>query len=95
MQCDFIGEQVFPLPFSILTAVFAVGLSIARFMKNKTRYFITLLAFTDTVLKFNWVFLLFYLYIGKFYASASVIAYCIIANVGLNIGIWRTLYYRK
>jgi len=64
MNCDYVGEMAFPLPFSILTALFALGLLLARFMKNQTKYFITLLAFTDTVLKLNWIFLLIYLYIG-------------------------------
>jgi len=94
MNCDYLGEMIFPLPFSILTVVFGFGLFIARFMKNQTRFCITLLAFTDIVLKLNWVFLLIYLYIGNYLVSASIIAYCIFSNLLFNLALWRSAYYR-
>eukprot|EP00347_Sterkiella_histriomuscorum_P020194 403338738 len=95
MKCDFQGEMVFPLPFSILTVIFALGLGIARFMKNQTRFYVTLLAFTDIVLRFNWVFLLIYLYIGDFLVSASIIAYCLLFGTLSNFVIWRLAFYRS
>ena len=95
MMCEYTGEMAFPLPFSILTVVFAFGLFVARFMKNQTRFCVTLLAFTDIVLKLNWFFLLLYLYIGRFYVSASIIAYCIVANIIGNVVLWRMAFYKS
>ena len=46
------------------------------------------------VLKLNWVFLLIYLYLGKYFVSASIIAYCLLMSLITNFLIWRTLFYR-
>ena len=89
MQCVFQGEIAFPLPFSIVVAVATLGLCIARFMKNQTRMFIALIALTDLVLKFNWVFLLIYLLIGQFYVSATIIAYCLFMTLVTNGLMWK------
>lgn len=82
------------MPFSILTVVFAFGLLIARFMKNQTRFCVTLLAFTDIVLKCNWVFLVIYLYDSRYYVSASIIGYCLVMNLIANFIIWRLAFYK-
>ena len=61
MTCDYSGEMILPLPFSILATVLSLGLLIARFMKNRTRFFITVLAMVDVLLKINWIALVIYL----------------------------------
>ncbi len=87
--------MAFPLPFSILTALFSFGLLIARFMKNQTRYFITLLSFTDVALKLNWIFLLIYLFAGRYLVSAAIIAYCLGMNFIVNFVFWRLGFKKK
>ena len=94
MTCDFIGEIAFPLPFSIATCLIALGLLVARFMKNQTRYLVTLIAFSDVLLKANWVFLVIYLFAGEYYVSAAIIIYCVIASVAINAIIWRIIYHK-
>jgi hypothetical protein len=95
MTCDYQSEMAFPLPFSILAILASLGLLIARFMKAQTRYFITVLAFTDVVLKLNWFFLWIFLLNGKFFVSAGIITYCLIANFILNFGLWHIALKRN
>lgn len=94
MTCEQVGEMSFPLPFSITAALIALGLLLARFMKNKTRFFVTLLSFVDVVLKLNWIFLVIFLYLGGFNVSASIISYCLFSSFIMNVVIWRIAYYR-
>jgi hypothetical protein len=89
MTCDFMGEMAFPAPFSITVAVMTIGLLIARFMRNQTRLFIALLALTDVVLKMNWVFLLIFLFTGKYYVSAIIISYCLFMSLFTNLILFR------
>ena len=86
--------MAFPAPFCITVALITLGLMIARFMKNQTRFWITILAFTDIVLKIDWIFLFFYLFIDHYYVSAGVIAYCLFATLITNIVIWKFSYNR-
>lgn len=83
-----------PLPFSILTALISIGLAIARFMKNGTKYFISVLAVIDIVLKVNWIMLLILLIQDGHYISGGIIGYCLFATLILNLLIWRPLYYK-
>ena len=92
MKCDFNGEMSFPLPFSILGILISLGLFLARFLRNGNRYFITLLAMMDMLLKINWIVLCVLLWVNAHYVSAAIISYCLFATVILNLFIWRPLY---
>mgnify|MGYP001807085320 CR=1 FL=1 len=95
MTCDFQNEMAFPFPFSILAILVSLGLVIARFMRAQTRYFVTVIAFTDTVLKLNWFFLWIFLLSGKYFTSAGIITYCLAANFIINFGLWKILLKRN
>ena len=95
MTCDYQSEMAFPLPFSILAVLASLGLLIARFMKAQTQYFITVLAFTDVVLKLNWFFLWIFLLNDKYFVSAGIITYCLIANFIVNFGLWQIVLKRN
>jgi hypothetical protein len=94
MTCKYEGEIKFPVPFSIIAVLISLGLLVARFMKNGTRFFITMLALVDWLLKINWIILDIFLFKEKHYISGGVILYCILATFLINILIWRKLYYK-
>lgn len=89
--CELAGEMVFPFPFSILAGLITLGLIIAELMKNQTQFLVTLLAFTDLILKSNWVFLLISLIMdgGSYLISTIIIASCLLMNLGTNTLLWR------
>jgi len=88
--CLYVGEMAFPFPFSILMGIIILGMGIAWLLNSKTHFFSTLLAFNDTILKLNWIFLLPYLLeTGNSKVSAFIIAYCLFANLVVNMIIWR------
>lgn len=94
MTCDFNGEMVLPLPFTILTFVVSVGLVIARFMRNKTNFLVSIMAVTDIILKINWFFLMIFLGIYQAWVAFGLIFYCFMSTFLINFFIWRKLYYK-
>ena len=94
MECDYNGEMILPLPFSILSGVVTLGLLIARFMKNRTNFFVSVIAVNDTLLKANWFFLLIFLGIYKSWVALGLILYCFIVTFVINFLIWRKLFYK-
>ena len=94
MTCDFAGEMLLPLPFSILAGLVSLGLLIARFMKNGTKYFVSVLALIDILLKVNWIFLLGFLVEGSYLISVGILTYCLVATFLVNMFIWRRLYFK-
>lgn len=94
MTCDFNGEMILPLPFTILAIVVACGLLIARFMKNRTNFLVSVMAFTDVILKTNWFFLLIILAVYKHFIAFSIILYCFLSNFVVNFMIWRKLFIK-
>lgn len=87
--------MILPLPFTILVALISLGLLIARFiMKNGTRYFISVLALVDVILKCNWIILCVLLAKEDNITSAIIIGYCLFATIITNLIIWRSLYYK-
>ena len=82
--------MVFPFPFSILMAIFLLGLSIAWVFYSKTHYFASLLALNDALLRLNWIFLLPYLLMADdSKVPALIIAYCLFATLITNLILWR------
>ena len=94
MTCEYKGELGLPVPFSIVAALVSIGLLIARFMKNSTRLFISILAILSLLLVINWVILGVYLFIAAFYVSAAIIIYCLFASLLINLLAWRRLYFK-
>jgi hypothetical protein len=84
--------MIFPLPFSILALVVSLGLLLARFMKNSTRYFISVLALVDILVKINWIFLFAFLVHDRHRVSAGIIGYCLAGSFVINFGLWRYLF---
>ena len=64
----------------------------ARFMKNSTRYFISVLALVDILVKINWIFLFAFLVHDRHRVSAGIIGYCLAGSFVINFGLWRYLF---
>jgi hypothetical protein len=89
--------MAFPVPFTILTVLITFLLVVANFMKNKTRFFITLMTSTDIILKLNWIVLIIEHGVSLHESSSlwiplGILLYCMTANFFINFFIWRKLF---
>mmetsp|Transcript_22945 Transcript_22945/g.22267 ORF Transcript_22945/g.22267 Transcript_22945/m.22267 type:complete len:317 (+) Transcript_22945:109-1059(+) len=92
MRCDKTGEMSFPVPFTIIAVLVTFLLLLANFMRNKTRFYITLMTLVDGILKLNWLVLFVALAIAHQWVALGIISYCLVANFLLNFFVWRIAF---
>lgn len=60
-----------------------------------TAFFATMIAFTDILLKIDWIILAILSGVKGYYGTMGMLIYCLCATIFINVGIWRRFFMTK
>jgi hypothetical protein len=101
MECIAVATLDIPFPFTIMALVLTVFMIISHFMKNGTdkvkgtAVWVTCLAFTDVLLRFNWLVLGLMLMLKYWWGSTAWVATILLVQGFLNLVVWRRFFKFK
>jgi len=60
-----------------------------------TAFFATMIAFTDMLLKIDWILMAIFSGLKGYYGTMGILIYCLCATVFINVGIWKRFFISK